>query len=230
MNSQITIESIAADVLEQAKRLAAVAEMEGNGAPQLRDDEVRTIVARCSELVRGAGTLGASRNAVALGVVLRTVIESLILLLWVEVSEENAKHQAGAGLAKFARIAKINIQAKNLRVMSSTSGEDVAEDFLNTPVFKNRQKSKNVVDMAKEAGVLYLYDVLYRFQSMSTHGHSFEKENQGKDIEEKLEADLKAVASIAQAIGHVAVRWLLGRERTDNKTLSEIFGLIEEGK
>lgn len=56
--------------------------------------EVKQIVGRCAELVRGASALGAQGNSVALAVIGRTMVESLILILWVCVSEENAIHQS----------------------------------------------------------------------------------------------------------------------------------------
>lgn len=219
MNEEIEV--IAARIVEHAKRLAQVGVMQGEGVETTRDGEVRKIALRSSELVRGAATLGRERNAVALGVVFRTVIESMILLLWVEVSEENAKHQEGAGLAEFARITKINIQEKYLKVKIVDTGEDGGSDLLKSEIFQDLKKSKNVEMMAKEAGVSFLYNVLYRFGSLSTHGHSMDEDISDN---EKIIVELQAVASMSVAIGHVAVRWLINRERTDNETLGKLFG------
>lgn len=219
------VEASAGAVIEQARRLALIVSVEGAGAATVRDSVVHKIALRCSELVRGAGTLGRENNSVALGVVFRTVIESLILLLWVVQSEENAKHQECAGLAEFARIAKINILEKNLKVMTREGGVESGEELLQSEVFQGLQKSKNVVDMAKEAGVQFIYDVLYRFQSMSTHGHEL---GDNLDNNSKIIIDLEAIAAISVTIGHVGVRWLLNRERTDNKTLAQLLGLDEK--
>lgn len=219
------VEGLSGEVLEQARRLGLASQTPSTGASTLRDSEVRKILKRSSELVRGAGALGRDNNPVALGVVFRTVIESLILLLWVVQSEENATHQAGAGLAEFARIAKINIQEKNLKVMTREGGVESGAEFLQSEVFQGLKRSKNIVDMAKEAGVQFLYDVLYRIQSMSTHGHEIDEE---LDDSKKLLIDLEAIASISVAIGHVGVRWLLNRERTDNKTLGKLLGLNDK--
>lgn len=219
------IETVATDIVEQAKRLAQVGKLEAAGAATVRDGEVRKIALRTSELIRGAASLGRERNAVALGVVFRTVIESLIVLLWVEVSDENAAHQAGAGLAEFARVAKINIQEKNLKVRKIDTGEESSDELLKSPVFQGLKKSKSIVEMAKEADVSFLYNVLYRIMSMSTHGHNVDEDI---DDNEKIWIELQAVAAISQAVGHVAVRWLVNRERTNNKTLAQLLGLDDK--
>jgi CO/xanthine dehydrogenase Mo-binding subunit len=97
MTAQITNEDLAKSLSAHSERLAFTATLEGTGEPSVRDGQVRNILARSAEIVRGAAALGRQSNSVALGVLARTVVESLILLLWVEVSEENALHQSNVG-------------------------------------------------------------------------------------------------------------------------------------
>lgn len=216
------LEDLARGLSDHAERLAFAVTIDATDAPCTRDDEVRKILARSAELIRGASALGRDRNSVALGVLARTIVESLILLLWVEISEENALHQSNAALAELKRVARINLERGTLKVWNRKTGEDATADFLRSDRFKDLQKSRKIVDLAKEAGVGNLYDVLYRFQSMSTHGHEIGK---GDNVEALVIMDLQAIGALSMAIGHVGLRWLIHRQRTDNETLRKLLGL-----
>lgn len=225
MTKIATVEDYAHGLSEHAKRLAVVATVEGKGEPCARDVEVRKIAGRCAELVRGASALGLQRNSVALGVLGRTLVESLILLLWVEISEENALHQSQAGLTEFTRVAKINLERGSLRIRNRETGADATAEFLKDDRFKKLPAPKKVINQAAEAGVEDLYEVFYRFMSMATHGHDFSGDSE--DPEAALIVDLQAIGAMCMGIGHASMRWLLGRERTDNESLRQVLGIGE---
>jgi hypothetical protein len=224
--TQAKVEDYAKGLSDHAERLAFTATLDGAGKSCARDDQVRKILARAAELVRGASALGRDRNAVALGVLARTIVESLILLLWVEISEENALHQSKAGLAELTRVARVNMEQGTLKVWNRKTGQDATAEFLKSDRFKGLTKSKKVVDMAKEAGVEHLYDVLYRVQSMATHGHEFGAE--GADQDSALIVEMQAIGAMIKAIGHAGIRWLLNRERTDNESLRTVLGIDDK--
>lgn len=225
MSKRATVQDYASGLAEHAKRLAFVANLEGKGEPCARDVEVRKIAARCGELVRGASALGAQGNAVALAVIGRTMVESLILILWVCVSEENAIHQSQAGLAEFTRVARINLEQGKLKIRSRETGADETADFLKDDRFKKLPAPKKVIDQAAEAGVEDLYQVFYRFMSLATHGHDMLGGEE--DPEAGLIVDLQAIGAMCVAIGHVSMKWLLGRVRADNEALREVLGIGE---
>ena len=225
MTKKATAQDYADGLAEHAKRLAVVATLEGKGEPCTRDVEVRKIAARCGELVRGASVLGAQGNGVALAVIGRTMVESLILVLWVCVSEENATHQSQAGLAEFTRVARINLEQGKLKIRSRETGADETADFLKSERFKKLPAPKKVIDQATEAGVEDLYQVFYRFMSLATHGHDMLGGEE--DPEAGLTVDLQAIGAMCVAIGHVSMKWLLGRVRTDNEALREVLGIGE---
>lgn len=206
-----------------AARLAFTATIEGTGNEFARDVQVRKILARSAELVRGASVLGKERNFTALGVLARTIVESLILLLWVEISEENALHQSNAGLAELKRVARVNLESGTLKIWNRETGEDATTEFLRSNTFKGRPKSRKIADLAKEAGVEHLYDAVYRFMSMSTHGHEIGTADQSSEA--LVITDLQAIGALSTAIGHAGLRWLMHRQRTDNETLRKILGI-----
>jgi hypothetical protein len=223
MTKIATVHDYAESLVEHAKRLAVVASWEGKGEPCARDMEVKQIVSRCAELVRGASVLGAQGNSVALSVIGRTMVESLILILWVCVSEENAIHQSQAGLAEFTRVARINLEQGQIKIHNRENGEDATAEFLKTDRFKNLPKQTKVIDQATEAGVQDLYHVFYRFMSLATHGHDMIGSDE--DPEAGLVVDLQAIGAMCKGVGHVAVKWLLGRVRTDNEALRQVLGI-----
>jgi hypothetical protein len=227
MDNPPTIYDYADSLQANAERLEFTATVDGAGAKLIRDSEVRKILRRSAELVRGVAILGRAKNHAAIGLLARAIVESLVLLLWVEISEENAIHQSNAGLAELKRIARINLESGILKVWNRDTGQNATSDFLKSDTFKDLPKSKKITDQAKEADVQHIYDVLYRFLSMSTHGHDFGASPE--NAEERTLGDLQAVGALSMAIGHVGLRWLLHRQRTDNESLRKILGLNDEG-
>ena len=223
MTKIATAQDYAEGLVEHAKRLAVVASWEGKGEACARDVEVKQIVGRCAELVRGASALAAQKNQVAVAVIGRTMVESLILILWVCVSEENAIQQSQAGLAEFTRVARINLEQGHLKIRNRENGEDATAEFLKTDKFKNLPKQKKVIDQATEAGVEDLYQVFYRFMSLATHGHDMIGNDE--DPEAGLIVDLQAIGAMCKGVGNVGENWLLGRVRTDNEALRQVLGI-----
>jgi hypothetical protein len=151
------------------------------------------------------------------------MVESLILILWVCMSEENAIHRSQAGLAEFTKAARINMQKGNLKIRDRESGEDATAKFLKTDRFQKLPKQKRVSELATGAGVEDLYDVLYRFKSLATHGHDMLSSDE--DPKAGLIVDLQAIGTMCKGVGRVGVKWLLGRVRTDNEALRQVLGI-----
>jgi hypothetical protein len=191
----------------------------------VRDEIIRQHLLRSAELVRGAAALGREQNAACLGILARSLLEALISALWIVISTENAKTQQEASVAELSRALKINLQSDKGKVWNSHSGEDATEKFLKTDWMKNITKRKSVVDQAAEAGVTDLYNIFYRFLSLETHGHNKMESPEDDDSQELSIIHIQGIGAISRAIGHVGVRWLLHRARTDNESLREVLGL-----
>lgn len=222
MSTELTHEEILEQLAAYVEMLKAAAKVPGAGKPCIRDDEVRKILGRTAELVRGVTALGRERNVITLTMVLRTILENLIVLLWVLVSEENAQQQSMAGLAEMRRITRINLEKGNAKVFKKVTGEDATAEFLASGSLKG-SSSKNLDQCAREADVSSLYDAFYRPLSMAVHAHGFGSDNSSDDPE--VEAELHAAGAFARAIDHVGRCWLIGRVRTDNETLLQKLGM-----
>jgi len=119
--------------------------------------------------------------------------------------------------------SNLPLPRSNAKAYYKNTGKDTTAEFLNSDRFKGLQKSRRIEDQAKEAGVENLYNVLYRFQSMSTHGHEIGKDDHTAEAMTMI--DLQAVGAMCVAIDHAGVRWLIHRQRTDNQTLRKLLAL-----
>lgn len=131
------------------------------------------------------------------------------------MSDENAIHQGKAGLAEFTRVARIDLEQGKLKIRSRETGADETADFLKSERFKKLLAPKKVIDQATEAGVEDLYQVIYRFMSLATHEHDMLGGDENPEA--ALIVDLQAIGAMCVAVGHVSMKWLLGRVRTDNE-------------
>ena len=199
--------------------LLAAATMEAVGDPVETDTPVRQMLERAGHLVRAAGALGDQENPTALSVLSRAILENLIVLLWVQVAEENPEFLKQSASTELARSARINFEKGKARVVNRLTGEDVTAEFLRSDLFKDLGKRASVQNRAREAGVEDLYTVFYRFMSLDTHGIDF---MQGKNL---AGVYLQCVGAFAATSGHVGVRWLVHRQRTDNETLRLLLGI-----
>jgi hypothetical protein len=222
-NSELIYQSL----MTQAGLLASAATIDATGDKHGRDKLIQQILGRSAELMRGAGSLGRDKNPITLGIVARAILENLILILWVVISEENAREQDDAGVAELARLARINLESGKAMIRDRDTGLDATAEFFASERFKNLPKRKNVVTRAEEAGVADLYNIFYRFLSMEMHGHEVGKGDGDDDAAEIIH--MQGIGALGQAIGHAGVRWLLHRERTDNETLRILLGLQDLG-
>lgn len=209
----------------QNQLLLAASGITANGEEDTRDGVLRQHLTHSAELVRGAASLGHDQNSTCLGIVARSLLEVLISALWVTISTDNAEAQMELSTGEIIRALRVNLKSGKAKMVNRHSGKNATDEFLKDERFRNIKKRKNVVEQATEAGVLDLYNIFYRFLSMETHGHNKVKKDLVDDPQAMSSIHIQGMGAISLAIGHVCVRWLLHRERTDNESLREILGL-----
>ena len=159
----LELEKLVYSLREQSRLLKEASEIDATGQPDARDDIIRLLLRRSSELARGTAALGAEENSASLGVLFRSLLETLISMLWISISTANAEVQSEAGVAELSRALKINLNSGNAKIKNRHTGEDATAEFLASERMKNIQKRKSVADQAEEAGVSDLYNIFYRF-------------------------------------------------------------------
>jgi len=199
------------------------AEQWSNDASEI-DSSVRRILLRGSEIIRGASDIGMTENPTSLAILARQLLEVFISLQWVISDPQRASMYSKFGLNELDRVAQLVMKEGLLSVKSKKDNSDVTEEFLSGR--KRPKKGVSIEQQAREAGIFHIYLVFYRFMSLETHGKSETVIN--PDQRRKLTVDhLQAVGAISQAVGHVAVFWLLHRKKTDNEKIRSLLGLNE---
>ncbi|MDX2421277.1 MAG: DUF5677 domain-containing protein [Amphritea sp.] len=186
------------------------------------DKPIRSVLLRGAEIIRGGADLGYTKNPTALGIVTRQLVELFISLQWIISSPERAEKYSTFSLNELDRITQIVMKDGLLSVKSREDSEDLTEEFLAKR--ENAKKGVSIEQQAREADLFHIYQVLYRFMSLDTHG----KSDTIVDPEESLEATkvyLRTIGAVSQAFGHVAIRWLMHRQKTDNEKIRELLGL-----
>lgn len=189
------------------------------------DKPVRSVLLRAAEIIRGGADLGYTKNPTALGIITRQLVELFISLQWIISAPERAEKYSTFALSELERVAKIVMREGLLSVKTHEGGADLTEEFLTKREKAN--KGISIEQQAREAGLSHIYQVFYRFMSLDTHG----KTETIVDPEESLEAtivQLQTIGAISQAFGHVAILWLMHRQKTDNEKIRELLGLNEQ--
>jgi hypothetical protein len=188
----------------------------------VRDDSIRHLLARSGELARAGAALCRINNPTALSLLERVVLEDLIRILWVTISDSNAnKLQSGAVAALF-RLVSVHVQSGREKIRSQKTGEDLSSRFLADK--KNLPKPKSIETLAREAGVLDLYDIFYRSLSLDTHGHDLGPEEETGEWDLTV-MHMQTFCAMTTAIGHAGTLWLRARQRVDNEVLRGFLGV-----
>lgn len=222
MVSATELEKLAQSMVERAQVLVAAAAIEVRGKPTETDEVVRQMLSRAADLVRGAASLGQDENATSLGVIARALLENLISILWVQMDAAYAKQLQESSVVELARMARVNLNSGNARILNLQTGEDATEEFLASDRFRDLPRRMSVEDRAKQAGVEDLYNVFYRGLSMEVHGHNH---GEGENESDIAFMHMQGIGAISMASGHSGVRWLIHRERTNNEDLRALLGL-----
>lgn len=219
-----TLDELVRSMNEQVALLTAASEIEATGQADLRDEITRQHLRRAAELVRGAAVLGETQNAACLGILGRCLLEQLITALWAIRSLDNAQIHQNTAKTELAKALRINLKAGKAKIKISHTGEDATTEFLETEQMKSIPNRKTVENLAKEADVLDLYTVFYRFMSLETHGHNGEITN-GLNANDLSEIHLQSIGAISRAIGQACVWWLLHRSWPDTESIRDVLGL-----
>ncbi|BAP14510.1 hypothetical protein AS19_16590 [Alcanivorax sp. NBRC 101098] len=215
------LKEICENLSTHSKMLAQSSEDKWSDSSSPVDEPVRRILLRGSEIIRGATNLGLSENPTALGILSRQLLELFISLHWVISDPERAARYAEFPTNELDRLAQMAMKDGLLSVKSKEDGADVTNDFLST---RNKpKKGVSIEQQARESGILDLYQILYRFMSLETHGKSETVVNPAERSEVTLE-HLQTIGAISQVFGHTAILWLLHRQKITNEKVRELLG------
>ena len=218
MESDVAL--IAADLKKRAAAMANGANLE---APDMdhpkRDRVVRQMLRAGSELMNSCSTLAHGPHEHAVNVLIRSLIEIGLKIHWATLSEQNAAHLEASTKEQIKTIFKANAATGIARIVDA-EGNDVTRDFVSSGRAERSQKRLSLEEMASQCGLLDIYNVFYRFQSMHTHANDLVSESSETDP-----VTLNCVGAFSTFLGHAGVRWIVGRGRPDNEEIRALLGL-----
>jgi hypothetical protein len=207
----------------EASTLAQAADIpaSNDGQPQ-RDAYARFILRRISRLAESCAVLSQVEHLDAAQILMRSVLEDFIRLLWAMESEDNAEQLNESGMTQLKLMLKANLEAGTATVKDEL-GADLGKEVLASGLLKSRFKKKRIEEMAKEAGADGVYNILYRFLSTSAHGNPVQPDVvRGED---DVVAVMSAFGAIGKAAGHAAILWIKHRQQADRAVLLQILGV-----
>ncbi len=214
------VELIAKDLKLRSEAMAAGASMPAmnDGSPEI-DLVMRQSLRTGSELMASCVALASGPHELAVNVLIRSLIELGFKAHWSTLSSENAKHLLASSKEQIKAIFMANAKTRIARIVDN-EGNDLTEEFIASGGATRVQKNISVETMARQAGLLDIYNIFYRFQSMHAHGN----EISDASIATKP-VTLCCVGTFSIFLGHVGVRWLASRCRPDNEEIRDLLGL-----
>jgi len=215
---------VLADYLEtQSAELLSTSAKQADRSKDSRDPLVIKLLQRCAEIGRGCADLGHIGNATCLAILIRPLLENLILVLWVIISEKNAIDFKESGKTELARVMRINFDRGTASLIKRDTGEDYTLEARKR--FKALPQRKSVHARAEEAGVLDLYNIFYRSFSLTTHGQEF-GDTDAQILDWNLSVVyLHGIGALLKAVEHAGNLWLQKRQRLSNCDLRKILGI-----
>ncbi|WP_394696245.1 DUF5677 domain-containing protein [Pseudoxanthomonas japonensis] len=214
------VDTLVNDLVLRSGAMAAGAAMHAKDAlhPEI-DTFVRQSLGAGAELMRSCASLANGANELAVSVLARSIIESSLKTHWATLSPENAKHLLALSTEQMKAIFAVNAKAGIAKIVDK-EGNDFTAEFLSSGGAARGQKPISIEVMARQAGLIDLYNVFYRFQSMHTHGNTVSVASTQTSA-----LALNCVGAFSVLLGHLGVRWLVHRSRPDNDEIRSLLGL-----
>lgn len=217
---EINVDTLANDLMLRSGAMAAGAGMDAKDSlhPEI-DEFVRQSLKAGSELMRSCASLAHGPHELAVNALVRSIIESSLKMHWATLSSENAKHLFALSAEQMKAIFAVNVKTGIAKIVDR-EGNDFTSEFLSSGGAARGQKPTSIEVMARQAGLIDLYNVFYRFQSMHAHGNSASSTS-----EQTSALALNCIGEFSVLLGHIGVRWLLHRSRPDNGEIRSLLGV-----
>lgn len=154
----------------------------------------------------------------------RAMLETLVWIRYVSISEENAKEFTDSTLSEIKRIVRKNINSKNARIIDENTRKDRTSEFQNSVSMKDITKRISLESAAEQGGLEGLYTVLYGFSSMIAHGRAFNIQTP-PDSDDDIYSNVCLALGLLECIEVITSDWIIHRKQTSRETLSRLLGI-----
>lgn len=217
---EVGVDLIAKDLSQRAQAMAAGSTMDvrENIHPEI-DAVVRRLLQSGSQLIFSCAALAQGPHSLAINILLRSIIELGIKVHWATLSSGNSRLLGAASKEQLKAIFMVNNQRGVLKIVDE-SGVDHTASFLAQGAAERGAKIPSIETMARQSGLIDIYNVFYRFQSLHAHINDV-----GDESTHPVASTLGAIGAFSVLLGHLGISWLVHRTRPTNEEIRTIMGL-----
>jgi len=134
--------------------------------------------------------------------IMRILSDDLIRLFWVSESEANTAEYVKTIGSEWVKMMRANLEKGYARIVHTPTGQNATAELLPklAPyVFKGRP----IEQIAMQCGLGQIYEMPFRFGSLSIHGNTFPLRGATEELEEDSLRTLPAINAFLKAIAQV---------------------------
>lgn len=170
----------------------------------------------------GCAVLAEARLAAPGAVVARSLLEGLFGTCWASLNDANGQRLMGASQRELLRIMRLNLVAGHASIRHLKTGEDHTARLLRHPAVAEAGRLPRFDHMARDAGLMKIYDALYGLMSMFAHGVG--EEFMAADRRDGfIDAQVQSAAAVARCNGLVVANRLRHGRATTQDQLAAIL-------
>jgi Family of unknown function (DUF5677) len=192
-----------------------------------RDIILIPMLSRALELSESNSLLVRSGFAESANMILRGLLENLIQVQWISLSEENAEKFERAMENDILINIKSMLKNNHAEVRNTETGEVVTEKFLENEKLKKFEEIIKFGNLSRETGLEKLYAMLYGSISSRAHGiwtPALADENAEKR-QEYLLVLTSATSSLAGCINNIVLQWTTFQNNLSVEQIHKLLGI-----
>lgn len=171
----------------------------------------------------GAALLGKAGLSTPLIAVARALFESVIATYWASLNDRNAAEAVAAAKREIMRIMRFTVSRGRAKFVNKETGAIENARVMEHPTMKEARRPKQLAEMADEAGIRNVYDMLYGMLSLFAHGTAA-KMHMDAVLRRKapIYESMSLVRSCVKAVALICTNQIEGR-KTDHSALESIL-------
>ncbi|MFZ0774077.1 MAG: hypothetical protein WCA49_22630 [Candidatus Sulfotelmatobacter sp.] len=134
--------------------------------------------------------------------IMRILSDDLIRLFWISESEGNAAEYVKTIPSEYIKMMRANLEAGYGRLVHKPTGQNATAEFL--PKLAARLvKRKPIEQIAMQCGLGQVYEMPFRFGSLSIHGNTYPLHGAPNESEQDSLRTLPAINAFLRAIARI---------------------------
>lgn len=169
---------------------------------------------------------------IPLTVLVRTLFETMIIVYWSSLSNENCQQNIDAEKNDVLRIMKNQLREGRAEIINKETGKIDTETVLNDARVKKAKRYPPIAEMATAAKIRNVYDMFYGILGMYAHGHPYgitlEKlllAGNEKEENKEIKAIMALMTGCLTVIHVVVANYICEGKHIEKKDIESILGI-----